>query len=65
MDGKPPVGMIGLGIMGTAMSKNLLEAGFRVVGYDIAPPALEAFAARGGEVAASVAAVARCHAARS
>ena len=28
MDGKQPVGMIGLGIMGTAMSKNLLEAGF-------------------------------------
>jgi L-threonate 2-dehydrogenase len=46
MDGKQPVGMIGLGIMGTAMSKNLLEAGFRVVGYDIAPPALEAFAER-------------------
>ena len=58
MDGNQPVGMIGLGIMGAAMSKNLLEAGFRVVGYDIAPLALEAFAARGGETADSVATVA-------
>jgi 3-hydroxyisobutyrate dehydrogenase-like beta-hydroxyacid dehydrogenase len=31
------VGMIGLGIMGSAMSHNLVRAGFRVVGYDIAP----------------------------
>jgi putative dehydrogenase len=29
------VGMIGLGIMGSAMSANLLEAGFKVVGYDV------------------------------
>jgi 3-hydroxyisobutyrate dehydrogenase-like beta-hydroxyacid dehydrogenase len=28
------VGMIGLGIMGSAMAANLLRAGFRVVGYD-------------------------------
>jgi len=31
------VGMIGLGIMGSAMSHNLLREGIRVVGYDIAP----------------------------
>jgi putative dehydrogenase len=30
-----PVGMIGLGIMGSAMSANLIQAGFRVVGYDV------------------------------
>lgn len=29
------VGMIGLGIMGSAMSANLIEAGFEVVGYDV------------------------------
>jgi L-threonate 2-dehydrogenase len=29
------VGMIGLGIMGSAMSANLIRAGFRVVGYDV------------------------------
>src|SRR3989441_9403895 len=31
------VGMIGLGIMGSAMSFNLGRAGFRVVGFDIVP----------------------------
>jgi 3-hydroxyisobutyrate dehydrogenase-like beta-hydroxyacid dehydrogenase len=31
------VGMIGLGIMGSAMSASLIRAGFRVVGYDVLP----------------------------
>src|SRR6266568_8205569 len=31
------VGMIGLGIMGSAMSFNLARAGFRVVGFDVVP----------------------------
>jgi len=30
----PPVGVIGLGIMGSAMSANLVKAGFPVFGYD-------------------------------
>ena len=30
------VGMIGLGIMGSAMSANLIRAGFNVAGYDVA-----------------------------
>jgi putative dehydrogenase len=42
------VGMIGLGIMGSAMSKNLLRAGFLVTGYDILASALAAFGAAGG-----------------
>ena len=29
------VGMIGLGIMGSAMSANLMRAGFRVAGFDV------------------------------
>jgi 3-hydroxyisobutyrate dehydrogenase-like beta-hydroxyacid dehydrogenase len=53
------VGMIGLGIMGHAMSKNLIEAGFPVVGYDIAKPAVARFADLGGRVAASAGDVAR------
>ena len=28
--------MIGLGIMGSAMSANLMRAGYRVIGYDVA-----------------------------
>ena len=52
---KQTVGIIGLGIMGSAMSKNLLEAGFPVRGYDISPAALAAFAAAGGQPTGSVA----------
>ena len=32
---KTLVGVIGLGIMGSAMAGNLLRAGFRVIGYDV------------------------------
>ena len=32
---KPAVGVIGLGIMGSAMAANLARAGFTVYGYDI------------------------------
>jgi 3-hydroxyisobutyrate dehydrogenase-like beta-hydroxyacid dehydrogenase len=32
---KPRVGVIGLGIMGSAMAANLMRAGYRVVGYDV------------------------------
>ena len=49
---KQTVGMIGLGIMGHAMSKNLIEAGFAVVGYDIANRRVTRFADMGGRVAA-------------
>ncbi|GGG51254.1 dehydrogenase/oxidoreductase [Caldovatus sediminis] len=53
-----PVGLIGLGIMGSAMSANLIAAGFTVVGHDIAAPAMEAFARAGGRPARSAAEVA-------
>jgi putative dehydrogenase len=32
---RPSVGMIGLGIMGSAMSANLMRAGYQVIGYDV------------------------------
>ena len=47
------VGLLGLGIMGSAMSANLLQAGFKVHGYDVAAPRLEAFAQGGGKPARS------------
>ncbi|HEX3377416.1 MAG TPA: NAD(P)-dependent oxidoreductase [Candidatus Acidoferrales bacterium] len=50
MDSKP-VGMIGLGIMGSAMSANLIRAGFKVVGYDVVSRALQAHRKVGGAVA--------------
>ncbi len=43
------VGVIGLGIMGSAMSGNLLKAGFRVVGYDIDASRRDQLKAKGGE----------------
>ena len=35
MTAKPPIGLIGLGIMGSAMSANLMRAGYHVIGYDL------------------------------
>ena len=55
---KTAVGMLGLGIMGHAMSSNLLAAGFAVVGYDVSPDRVREFAAVGGTPAASPRAVA-------
>ena len=42
------VGMIGLGIMGSAMSANLLNAGFSVCGYDIDPERVEVLVSKKG-----------------
>jgi putative dehydrogenase len=53
------VGMIGLGIMGSAMSYNLLRAGARVVGCDVAPRARAEHKRAGGTVAKNARDVAR------
>lgn len=53
-----PVGFVGLGVMGSAMSSHLIGAGHRVIGYDVAGAARDAHAARGGVVAGSPAEVA-------
>lgn len=54
---KPHVGMrcaiLGLGSMGRGMAASLLRAGFDVVGFDVAPAALEAFKTAGGTPALS------------
>jgi 3-hydroxyisobutyrate dehydrogenase-like beta-hydroxyacid dehydrogenase len=52
---RTPVGMIGLGLMGAALSARLIDAGTSVVGFDIDPAKRGAF---GGEAAASPAHVA-------
>src|SRR6516225_7542902 len=49
------IGFIGLGNMGAPMAANLLKAGHRVTGFDIARGPVEALAARGGSAAASAA----------
>jgi len=54
----PGVGFVGLGIIGGAFSRHLLEGGFRVAGFDPDRVRLAAFAGRGGRRRASAAAVA-------
>jgi putative dehydrogenase len=55
---KGTVGQVGLGIMGGAFAKHLLEAGFDVIGHDIAPAAVKVFVNAGGQLAGSPAEVA-------
>jgi putative dehydrogenase len=52
-----PVGVIGLGIMGSAMSANLVKAGFEVRGYDIVAARRAALKRAGGIPAKSVSAL--------
>ena len=47
------VGVIGLGIMGSAMSANLVKAGFSVIGYDTVAARRKALASAGGRPARS------------
>jgi 3-hydroxyisobutyrate dehydrogenase-like beta-hydroxyacid dehydrogenase len=56
---KGVVGVIGLGIMGGAISKNLAAAGWRVIGYDVDARMCRAAAEGGVEIAANAGAVAR------
>ena len=53
------VGVIGLGIMGGAISRNLRQRGWRVIGVDIDAARRAELAADGIEIAADVAGVAR------
>jgi 3-hydroxyisobutyrate dehydrogenase-like beta-hydroxyacid dehydrogenase len=48
-----PVGMIGLGLVGSALSARLIDAGLPMIGFDIDAARCEALRASGGEAAAS------------
>src|SRR6201996_6266859 len=52
-------GMIGLGIMGSAISRNLVERGWRVIGYDIDAARKKETAEAGVTIAADIAEVVR------
>lgn len=54
----PAVGMIGLGIMGSAMAENLLKAGFPVHGFDPLKTQTKRLGQQGGTACPNVAAVA-------
>ena len=63
MTTSPPVGLIGVGLMGTMFAERLIAAGHQVLGYDIVPEKNAHLATIGGKAAASGADVARrCHA---
>ena len=53
------VGLIGIGLMGTALARRLLDAGYGVVGFDVDAARREELARMGGEPVDSVAEVAR------
>ena len=49
------IGIVGLGLMGTAMSRKLMQKGHRVYGFDIDQSRLDALAANGGTPTGSAA----------
>jgi 3-hydroxyisobutyrate dehydrogenase-like beta-hydroxyacid dehydrogenase len=53
------IGIIGLGLLGSAISERLQQAGFDLLGYDVESSRLRGLADRGGRPAASAADVAR------
>ncbi len=53
------IGFVGLGAMGSAMARRLVEAQHRVVGYDMRPDAVARLVAIGGHGAATAAEAAR------
>jgi putative dehydrogenase len=56
-----PIGMIGLGLMGSALSARLIDAGLAVIGFDIDAARCEALRASGGEpVACPSKLIAKC-----
>ncbi|MEE1764556.1 2-hydroxy-3-oxopropionate reductase [Streptomyces sp. SP18BB07] len=59
MSNLPKVAWIGLGIMGSPMSENLIKAGYDVTGFTLEQDKLDRLTAAGGTAAASVAAAVR------
>jgi len=61
MNSARQVGLVGLGLLGSAIAERLITAGFRPSGFDIEPAANAAFERRGGQSVASLAEIAvRC-----
>src|SRR5262245_34683470 len=49
-----PIGLIGVGLLGTALAERMLAGGFSVLGYDLQPPQLDRFRQLGGTPAKDV-----------
>jgi 3-hydroxyisobutyrate dehydrogenase-like beta-hydroxyacid dehydrogenase len=52
-----PIGLIGVGLLGTALAERMLAGGFSVLGFDSRPEQLEGLTQLGGQRAESAAAV--------
>jgi 3-hydroxyisobutyrate dehydrogenase len=57
MSSRPPLGLIGIGLLGSVLAERLLAGGFPLLGFDLDPERLEAFRRAGGEIAPNSAAV--------
>jgi 3-hydroxyisobutyrate dehydrogenase-like beta-hydroxyacid dehydrogenase len=53
MSARPPVGVIGLGLIGTSLAQRLLQAGFQVAGFDIDAERRDNLARLGGRACAT------------
>ncbi len=58
LSNKPTIGLIGLGIMGSAMALELLKNGYPVTGYDVVPAARKRLKTAGGKPMKSASTVA-------
>ena len=56
---KDPVGLIGIGLVGTALAEHLLKADYPVVGFDIVPDKCRSLERMGGKAVSSPCQVAR------
>jgi 3-hydroxyisobutyrate dehydrogenase-like beta-hydroxyacid dehydrogenase len=54
MHANAPVGIIGLGLMGAALSERLIDAGMALIGFDVETARCDELKARGGRIATSV-----------
>ncbi|MBI5692487.1 MAG: NAD(P)-dependent oxidoreductase [Verrucomicrobia bacterium] len=52
MSSAPPLGLIGIGLLGSVLAQRLLAGGFRVVGHDLDPTRRDLLARDGGEAVA-------------
>lgn len=59
MSAASPVGVVGIGLMGTALAGRLIGAGFEVVGFDVDTGKRDSLKAAGGKAVVSLAEVSR------
>lgn len=58
MPSRPSTGLVGIGVMGAVIARNLVESGFEVIGFDISADAMSNLVGYGGHAAGSAGEVA-------